>query len=397
MSTMEPSGLADRFEEEELLRIVRDLVRIRTENPPGGEEAAALYIQRILKKEGIEARLQSVAPGRANVTAVLEGIRPGPTLLYNGHLDVVPAGNAWTKEPFEALIQNGRLYGRGASDMKSGVSAMLYAAILLKRMGCPFDGKLILFFNADEEVSNKGMLRMMEDPLKADFAVVSEPSDLDICVCHKGDARIRVTTTGTAGHTAVVQNPDNAITKMIRLVQSLERLGSRIRERKHELLGTASLTVAQFNGGSAPNMVPSRAVIEVDRRIVPGENREDVLGEIESALSDSANQEDFDYESELYLYLPPHDIPVQHRLTQTALRIASETTGKEKRAKPFAATAECPFFSQRLGIPTLILGPGSLLEAHTADESVEVSEIADATKIFVRLALELLRSEEGIA
>ncbi|MFD0716688.1 M20 family metallopeptidase [Paenibacillus sp. GCM10027626] len=389
-------GFESFFDEGELLQIACSLIRINTENPPGGEEAAALYIQSVLKDNGIDSELSLAAPGRANLTAILEGRLPGPTLVYNGHLDVVPAGDRWTKEPFAGVVENGRLYGRGASDMKSGVSAMLYAAIILKRLGNPFAGKLILFFNADEEVGNLGMKHFMKAPFMADYAVFSEPSDLDVCVCHKGDARIRITTSGTSGHTAVVEHPDNAIMKMIKLVQALEGLGREIGTRKHAMLGAASLTVSKFNGGSAPNMVPNRAVVEIDRRVMPGEREEDVFAEIERTLSEVARREGFDYQFDPYLYVPPHEIAANHPLTQAALRISAETTGLGKKAKPFAASAECPFFSERLGVPTLILGPGSLLEAHTANESVDIRELTDAAKVFVRLACEMLQ-EGGIS
>ena len=383
------------FCEDELLEIARGLIRIDSENPPGREEAAVRYIQEVLEVNGIPVSLTWPAPGRPNLTAELAGSAPGPVLLYNGHTDVVPAGPNWTKDPLGAAVEKGRLYGRGTSDMKSGVAAMIYAAIVLKRMGRPFGGKLVLFFNVDEERANLGMRHMMNKPLKADYAVIGEPTGLDACVCHKGVGRYRIETFGTSGHTAVVECPDNAISKMVKVVEALERLGLTIRERRHHSLGSASLTVARFNGGSAANIVPGHAVVEIDRRILPGEQEDFVFAEIDRAVRETAAKGQFEYRLEQYLYLPPHDISVDHPLVRTALGIACRVTGERKRDKPFAACTEAPFFSDRLGIPTLIMGPGSLQEAHTADESADIREIADASRIYVRLACEMLPTERG--
>jgi acetylornithine deacetylase/succinyl-diaminopimelate desuccinylase family protein len=386
--------IASVFREEEVIDIACRLIRAGGENPPGREEAAARLICDVLARHGIQAGLSWAAPERPNVTAVLEGASPGPVLVYNGHTDVVPAGANWTKDPFAAVIENGRLYGRGASDMKSGVAAMIYAAVVLKRMGNPFAGKLVLFFNVDEERSNIGMHHMMREPLAADYVVISEPSDLDVCFCHKGAGRYRIETTGAAGHTAVVEQPDNAVYKMVKIVAALEKLNDTLRQRRHEALGSASLTVAQINGGTAPNIVPDRCVIEVDRRVLPGETEEKAFAQIDGAVREAAELSGFTYKLDPYLFLPPHEIPKDHPLTVTALKIAERVTGKPKRIKAFAATTEAPFFSHKLGIPTLILGPGSLQEAHTADESVDVREIVDAARIFVELAFEMLPLKE---
>jgi acetylornithine deacetylase/succinyl-diaminopimelate desuccinylase family protein len=385
---------ASVFREEEVIEITCRLIRAAGENPPGGEEAAARVICDVLASHGIRADLSWAAPGRPNVVAVLEGASDGPVMVYNGHTDVVPAGGNWTKDPFAAVIENGRLYGRGASDMKAGVAAMMYAAIVLKRMGNPFAGKLVLFFNVDEERSNIGMHHMMKNPLRADYVVISEPSDLDVCYCHKGAGRYRIETAGVAGHTAVVEHPDNAVYKMVKIVAALEKLGETVRQRRHEALGTASLTVAQISGGTAPNIVPDRCVIEVDRRVLPGETEEQALAEIDGAAREAAEQGGFAYKLDPYLFVPPHEIAKDHPLTVTTHRIAERVTGRPRKIKAFTATTEAPFFSHKLGIPTLILGPGSLSEAHTADESVDVREIVDAARIFVELACEMLPLKE---
>src|SRR5699024_1458480 len=170
----------------------------------------------------IDTEIEHLNDNRANLYAILDSKREGETLLFNGHLDTVPAGNNWDKNPFSAYEDSkGFVYGRGASDMKSGVVSMIYATICLKRMGYPTKGKLILFLNADEEVSNIGIKEFKKRDLNVDYAIISEPTNLDIAIGHKGTARYKITTQGTAGHAAVVQNPDNAIEKMNRLLSKL--------------------------------------------------------------------------------------------------------------------------------------------------------------------------------
>jgi succinyl-diaminopimelate desuccinylase len=380
-----------RFDSQELLNITQRLIQIQSENPPGQEEHVAFFIRDELEKNGITSSLSWAAKGRPNLMAVLEGNGPGPVLMYNGHLDVVPAGPNWTQDPFGGLIQDGRLYGRGASDMKSGVAAMLYAVIVLKRLENPFKGKLILFFNSDEEYSNLGIRHFLQEDIAADYVVISEPSDLDACICHKGAGRYRIYTSGVAGHTSVVEKPDNSIYKMAKVVTALEELSKKIKQRTHEKLGFASLTVSKISGGNAPNIVPSHTVIEIDRRVLPGEKEEEVRQEIERTVKKIADREGFDFQLEPYLYIPPHIIDEQHILTKTAVQVASQVTNREIISKAFMATTEAPFFSEQKGIPTLILGPGSLLRAHTADEWVDVQEIIDASRIFLKLACDLLK------
>lgn len=380
------------FDAEELLPLARRLIQVPSENPPGNERHVALAIQEVLQHNGIASSLTWAGPGRPNLMAELEGSGPGPTLIYNGHLDVVPAGPNWTEDPFSGLIRNGRLYGRGAADMKSGVAAMIYAAIILKRMGTPFHGKLVLFFNADEENSNLGMKRFLQDEIKADYAVIGEPTGLDVCTSHRGAGRYRVHTYGGTGHTSIVDNGDNSIYRMAKLIPALEKLAAELRQRTHERVGRASLTVAQITGGTAPNIVPSHTVIEIDRRVVPGEQEEEVHRELERTIKDVAAREGFDAVLEPYLYVPPHHIHEEHILAQTALRLAGEVTGRDRRSGSFRATTEAPFFSHYKGIPTIIIGPGSLQQAHTADESVEIRQVVEASRVYIRLASELLNS-----
>lgn len=381
------------FDSEELVKIVQGLIQQKSENPIATEEDAARFVRNLLEREGIEAKFSWAAPGRPNVIARIRGNNPsGPTLLYNGHLDVVPAGIGWSVDPFAGIIHDGKLYGRGAADMKSGVAAMIYAAIVLKRLGNPFNGELILFFNVDEERVNVGMKHFLKEDISADYAIISEPTNLNICIAHKGVGRYRLITKGVPGHAAAVLEPDNAICKMATLILSLEQAGKEVKNRVHSILGPGSLTVTQIKGGTAANIIPGYCEVEIDRRVIPGDTHESVLKELTDVIAKTAKEHGFDYELIDYLFIPASFIPQENALVQGLLHVCNRLEEKESKVTFFEATCEAPFLSVNKGIPTVIFGPGSLKQAHAADEYVEVQQIISASRIFIELVLQLLKN-----
>lgn len=383
------------FDAEEALEILAALLRTPSENPTGAEEKAGRYVHELLRRNGIPAELSWAAPGRPNVVAGLKGREPGKRLLLNGHLDTVPAGEGWSLDPYAATRKDNRIYGRGASDMKAGVAGMAYAAILLQRMGNPFAGELMLLFNSDEERTNLGMHAFLASGVRADFAVIGEPTDLDVCTGHRGVARFWVTTHGVPGHTSFVRKPDNAISKMVRLAAGLEVLGDMVRLRADPLLGQSSLTVAEIHGGTAPNIVPGLCRAHVDRRTLPGERRDEVVREVDDCLSAIARGHGFSYDLDCYQFLPASCLDHGHCLVRTMAESARAIRRAAAAVKPFEATCEAPFFSVERGIPTLIFGPGSIRHAHAVDEWVEISEFLDGVKIYVDFVRRLLPVTPG--
>ena len=383
-------NINDLFNEEELIEILKGLIQRKSQNPLETEEEVAKYVQHLLIENNIKAELSYASPGRPNVIAKIKGAGDGPTILYNGHLDVVPAGCDWNIDPFDGIIKDDRMYGRGTADMKSGVAAMIYAAIILNRMGNRFLGQLILFFNVDEERENLGMLKFLEEEHKADFAIISEPTSLDICIGHKGVARYRVKTYGTNGHVSFVEKPDNALYKMTKLINELEKLSFVVKEKEHPLIGKASLAVTQIKGGTAPNIVPNYCEIEIDRRLLPGEKQEEVLSQIEECLNIIAKSNNFEYELENYLFIPASYIDESHSFIKQVSQSILAVKKHEPEIKAFEACCEAPFLSVEKGIPTIICGPGNLQQAHVTDEYVELNQVKDASKIFIDLILRML-------
>lgn len=380
----------NHFKESEVLDILVGLIGIKSQNPINNEEEVALYVQKVLQDNGINAELSYAVPGRPSVYARLKGSKPGKTMLYNGHLDTVPAGEGWDVGPFSGAIKDGKVYGRGSSDMKSGVAAMMHSAIVLNRMGNPFAGELILFFNCDEEIANAGMKKFLTEDVTADFAVIGEPTDIDICIGHKGVGRYLLTTMGTEGHTSYVKNPDNSIYKMAKLVTALEELSFKVKEKEDPFMGPGSLTVSVISGGKAANIVPGLCQIHIDRRVLPGETYEYVIGQIKECADKVAQQYNFDYKLESYNFMPATVIDENHELVRSLNKSIANATGKERKLKLFEATCEAPFFSIDKGIPTVIFGPGSLSKAHVINEYVETAEVIDAARTYIDLAMTLL-------
>lgn len=377
-------------ERQELVTLLCSLIQHPSENPPGNENAVAHFIADILHQEGIDTELQEVVPGRPNVIARIKGQRPGKRVILNGHTDVVPCGEGWTVEPFAAVIEDGRIIGRGAADMKSGVAAMMFAAILIQRHGYPFCGELTLLFNVDEERINLGMTHFLAQGVEADYAIIGEPTSLEICIAHKGVSRTRLTTLGTAGHAAKVRDPDSAIDKMALLLPNLVQACREVKEKQHPLLGNASMLVTTINGGSAPNIVPASCSIEIDRRVLPGETRDDINSSLSQALTGKGLQAEADYSLDNYLFIPASAIEETHPLVERACDAVNHITGSA-RTTIFEATCEAPFFSVGQHIPTIIMGPGDLAQAHVKDEFVRIEELHQAAEIYLALTLDLLK------
>ncbi|MEX9689564.1 M20 family metallopeptidase [Providencia rettgeri] len=377
-------------QQHELLELLCALIRHKSENPPGEEQQVAEFIYHYFKQENIDVEMQEVAPGRPNVIAHLKGSGKGKHLLFNGHIDVVPCGCGWSTEPFDPVIKDGKVFGRGAADMKSGVAAMMYAATLLKRNQDAFSGNLTLVFNVDEERINLGMLHYIKDVISADYAIIGEPTSLGVCIAHKGVSRYNLSTKGTAGHAAKTRYPDSAISKMAKILPAIEQHRTSVEEISHPLLGNASMIITTINGGTAPNIVPQHCDIEIDRRLVPGEEKQEIEARLHQAIAQYNKGEEIDYHLDNYLFIPASDIPADHELTKVALDTVSRFTEKTAQPEIFEATCEAPFFSVTSEIPTLIMGPGGLAQAHVKDEFVEIKELYLAAEIYYDMANILL-------
>ena len=404
----------DVFSAEEILRITSDILAIKSHrDAPGHETPVAVHIRDLFLREGIEAELREVRDGRCNVIAVLPGRGGGPRLMFNGHIDTVPPGNM--KQPFEPQVLDGKLFARGACDMKAGVAAQLYAMIGLKRAGVPLAGDLIFTgVIAEEDGTSLGTLDVIASGPEADMVVVAEPSDLEVIVAHKGFDYYRVEVDGVSVHSSRPTNGVSAVYKAARIITAIEqKLISRAERRSHPLLGSASLNVSAVIGyarneattalrrgpGDKPPgaVVPDICTIYLDRRRIPGESLELVQAEFEGFL-DELRQEDDKLVARLHFTPacpelhshPPLDTDPVHPLVSECLRIASEEAGIEARPKGVPFWSDAALFNSMKSIPSIVFGPGHIGVAHSDMEFVPVHELLKATRINAALAASLL-------
>ena len=264
------------------ISLLRQLVAIDSVNPslvPGarGEAAIADAIAAHMRSIGLEVHLQEAAPGRPNVIGVLEGGEPGPSLMFCGHMDTV--GVEGMQAPFDPVIREGRLYGRGSQDMKGGVAAMIDAARVARDRGFT-RGTLIVAAVADEEYASLGADALVTR-WSADAAVVTEPTDLEIGVGHKGFAWFDIETRGVAAHGSRPLDGRDAIVRMGRVLHGLERLDRDLQARApHPVMGTGSLHASIIGGGHELSSYPDMCRLQMERRTIAGESAEGALEEI---------------------------------------------------------------------------------------------------------------------
>lgn len=260
------------IDDDRVVALAQELVRIPSENPPGGEEPAQNYIATWLARFGYDARRVDSPDGRPNLLFERGNAANGPTLLFNGHVDVVPSGPDWSRDPFSGDIENGRLHGRGAADMKGGVAAILEVAAVFAQLDPDLAGRLAWTVVADEEAGGEHGTGFLCDAghIDADMAVVAEPSEFRLSVSENTLMWMRFETRGRQEHTINRAQAVNAVEAMMPVADGLLRFRDEIAGLKHAKLGSPILTINTLHGGLKSNIVPDRCTMEVDLRYPAG-------------------------------------------------------------------------------------------------------------------------------
>ncbi len=376
-------------DDDRLLDLARGLIAIPSENPPGDERRVADFLLHDLRAHGWDAEDRQ-ADGRPNVVARLQGRQPGPHLLFDGHLDVVPAGNGWSQDAYTPTIRDGRLIGRGAADMKGGIAAMVAAAEAVRRAGVPLRGTLTLAMVADEEEGGRGTRALLDAGLRATWAIVPEPTELQPVVAHKGSANLHIRLRGVPAHASTPEQGVNAIDHAMRVLAGLDELRRRTVVH-HELLGPPTLTVCTIAGGFNDYTVPDQCELTLNRRLVPPERAVDVLADVQAVLAECRSRDtSFNASVEMRACTPPLETPTD-ALVANALRSATaQVTGADSGVQGWSATCDASMLSQA-GIETVVFGPGSISrDAHRPNESVGVDQLQQCASIFALTIAQLL-------
>ena len=374
------------FHDDSAIALLRDLVAIDSVNPTlvagaRGEADIARRLADEMRACGLAVEITDVAPGRPNVVGVLEGRKSGRSLMFCGHTDTV--GVAGMPRPFDAEIRNGKLFGRGSQDMKGGVAAMVDAARRISESGGLNRGRLIVAAVADEEHSSLGADALVKS-WRADAAVVTEPTGLDVAVAHKGFQWIAVETRGRAAHGSRPVDGRDAIMRMGRVLSRLEHLERKLRDgARHELLGTASLHASIIDGGEELSSYPARASLQFERRTLPGEPADVALKEVLTIL-DRLRSEDAEFEGAAHLVFgrDAYEIEPSSSLPEALMHSASAAGCSAKRVGMTFWTDAAILGSA--GTPTVLFGPGGA-GLHSIEEYVFVEDVCRCRDALVNL------------
>jgi acetylornithine deacetylase/succinyl-diaminopimelate desuccinylase family protein len=367
----------------ELIELLAALVRIKSVNPAydcgNGETEIQNFVRSFFMQHEISVFDQQVFPGRPNLIAKLSGRDPSKRVIFEAHCDTAGI-SGMASPPFDPRVIGGKLFGRGACDTKAGLAAMMLAIADLKRARQQPASDVWVVSAVDEEHSFRGVWELRKN-LQATAAVVSEPTEMKMAIASKGCLRFRLTLKGKAAHSSQPALGVNAIENMVPVIRSLEEERQRLAERRHPLLGSATVNVGRIHGGTQVNVVPDSCWIEVDRRLIPGEEPEEVFRGYEKLVA-KLRSERSTLEGTMEALLQDHCLQ-----TPETSAIAVHAARALKKVGLDATGIGVPFGSDAsklasAGIPSIILGPGSIDQAHAAEEFVETEQVEQAFDVY---------------
>jgi acetylornithine deacetylase/succinyl-diaminopimelate desuccinylase family protein len=372
-------------------RLLQDLVRLPSVNPMGRtvtgdifyEHRVTAYLERFFIELGVPYRRSPVAPLRDNIVAHFESPGATTTLLFEVHQDTVPV-DGMTIDPFAGEVRDGKLFGRGSCDVKGGMTAMISAFARLVREKPAGAANVVMACTVDEEHTFLGVQELMKEGIRADFAVIAEPTRLQVVDAHKGVVRWKVRTEGRACHSSRPDQGVNAVYRMGKVLPVIEDYAERLAKMtSHPRLGPPTLSVGRIDGGVSVNTVPDACVIEVDRRLLPGEDPEQAWRDFRDQLTnDSPVPVVCD---PVWLACPAlQELPAPELRERFGKTIDAVIGRHDVLAVPFGTDASS---IAEAGIPAVVFGPGDIAQAHTKDEWIELNQIDQAAEILYRFAM----------
>lgn len=376
--------------------IARRLVAIHSVNPDlesdgTGEAEIAAFCAELLEGWGFDVSSREAVPGRPNVVARLNGT--GPALLLNGHLDTVGVAGM-TIDPFGAELRDGRLWGRGSCDMKGGVAALLAASRALVDASVSERPSLVVALTADEENASVGMARLVEDGIAADLAVVCEPTELAVMPAHKGFVWIRALFQGRAAHGSRPELGIDAIRHAALYLTALEEHAAALRSGPaHPLLGHGSFHAGTIRGGAGASVYPESCELVLERRTLPAESVHDAVAPFREALETLVSDHpEIVADLAVTLDRPGTEVAADTPLVKGLLAALAEV-GAPPEVRGMSAWVDAAYLNGA-GIPAVCFGPGSIEQAHTADEWIDVEEIRVAADVLGRFARALVTNSD---
>lgn len=387
-------NVLQQVKHEEIVALLQELVKIPSRNPPGEEKKCAEYIASKASQWGLQVDLiPEPYSERPQVAVSIEGSEGKPTLVLNGHIDTVPEGavEKWSVYPFGGVIKDGKMYGRGACDMKSGLTAALIAAKAIKESRVPLRGNLIVHCAIGEETGEPGTKTLLEKGFKGDWGIVLEPTDLKIAIVERGLAWFHIIVKGKSAHASTPHKGINAITKAMDVVSALEDYNKQISKKTHPLVPSPTCTVTMIEGGLKENVVPYSCKIAVDRRILPGDSVKQVERELKHVLSALRRRDrQLQYELKCVKEFESASIQRDSEIVKALENSLREVVGIKPKIWGTPYSSDVRNFINNAKVPAVTFGPGDISEAHAFDESVELEKVIICTNVLASLAVNLL-------
>lgn len=378
--------------EADLVALTTALVAAGGENPGGTEEATVQVLTEFSRAAGLDVATETVAEGRPNFTAVLPG-GSMPGMLFLGHSDVVPAGTGWERPPFEPYIRDGRLFGRGSTDMKGGLAAVLIALKALKAAGIELPFNAALACTVDEEDLGIG-IRAYTASAAADPAfsysacVVAEPTDLETVIGCRGDSYIELKVTGKSAHSGRPADGRNAIDAAVRILELVRKDHALLQEKQDPLLGAGTWNIGLIQGGTGTSMVAAECTVSLDRRLMPDDDAQQILDRLLAQVREAGIDTDgISVSARVTMEMPGFRTSEDHPLVSNSVAALADA-GVDSAIRGWTAACDGGFVVRDLGVPAIVMGPGGLNDqAHQVNESVSIAEIVAAARAYALLCL----------
>ena len=377
--------------QKDVVEVARELVRIASVNPMGrglegptiGEGRLGDYLEQFFQQLEVPVERQQVSPGRVNIVATADVPGSAHTVLFEVHQDTVPVDNM-SIPAFDAQLREGKVWGRGACDVKGGMAAMLHAFERLVREKPSGAARLVLACTVDEEHTFSGIRHFLSQPQQASMAVVAEPTQLEVVIAHKGLVRWKVKTKGRSCHSASPERGVNAIYRMAPVLEALSEYAVRLGQGdQHQLLGPPTLSVGVIRGGTSVNTVPAECEIEIDRRIIPGEDPAAAFNEARQFVFARPAVDPGLLFDEPWLMDPYLDTAREAKIVSVVSAAVDQIEGKHIIAGVPYGTDGSKIADA--GIPAVVFGPGDIAQAHTEAEWIDVEQLRKASEIYYQI------------
>lgn len=370
-----------------MLELLQRMVKVNTVNPPGDEQKLAQLIDDTLSDSGLECRLHQVDENRSNIVVTLKGKDPTLKKLYfNGHLDTVPIGEQpWAYNPFEAEIKDGRMYGRGTTDMKGGVAAILETMLILQEREYSLEQDVVFIGTVGEEVNCLGARAAIETGLieNPGAILIAEPSSMDLYIAHKGALWLEIRTFGKTAHGSMPDKGTNAIDSIMYILEELKNVKL---DEVDDLLGVLSRSTNTIQGGVAPNVVPDYCTLTLDFRTISASQNAKILNELDIIIARlTATKVGFQAN---YVVLQNLE-PLTNKDESTFIEKLQLTNQEMNQKGEYRLSAnyytDGSVFRKHFDCPILICGAGDPAQAHQPDESIGISELEKSVEFYLRV------------